>query len=161
MVVFFQMNNAVPPQENIPISFLDALRGSLQHFRDQHQMRLPLIDSSFHRLLVHVVCEYHGLKSESVNSCGRGSGCDLNGKTKMKKKTRGVKDVIITLRNSNKLFGHGISIRSHVLDSKLMTQQLNDYDADYVIIWMLPTSDSRYDPNDWNDPLSSGKHQNY
>jgi len=60
----------------------------------EKQLIFPLVDSSFFRLLVHVCAQYHGLKSTSI-----------------KLKKLGQKDIIVALRNSNKLC-HGIPLRN-------------------------------------------------
>ena len=67
------------------------------------QLVVPLIDSSFHRLLFHAACQYHGLKSKSIN---------VFDKRRLKQRKEKFKDIEVTLGKSNKICCHGISLQS-------------------------------------------------
>lgn len=123
LVVFFQVHRSLPPPQNIPQQILDASRSPVSIV--DGRLIVPLIDSSFTRLVFHAVCQYHGLKSASVNaSCMGATG-----------KAKKMKDIVITLRKSNKLFGHGIAMRSLLQGSPpSRIQELADYDVNYVFV---------------------------
>lgn len=122
IILYFQYHQTPPPIENIPSAFSCCLRSSLS-LNEGRQLFVPLIDSSFHRLLFHAACQYHGLKSKSIDACG---------KHRSKLRREKVKDVEVTLAKSNKLFCHGISMQSlvrsfHSRDEEVPVPEIEEY----------------------------------
>jgi hypothetical protein len=126
LLLFFQTYRELPPAENLPGALISSLRSPLQ-LSSAEQLIVPLIDSSFHRLLFHAACQYHGLKSRSI----------VPAKPLVKQRKASVKVIEVSIRKSNKLFGHGISLCSFILNhdrAEARTEVKVDGIEDYVFL---------------------------
>jgi hypothetical protein len=94
VLIYFQVRRSNPPDEFITDSLNKTFRNPLKCF--DGKLVFSLLDSSFYRLLLHATCQYHGLRSQSINS-----------------DEKGLKDTVVELRKSGYI-GHGISLISVV-----------------------------------------------
>lgn len=68
VVVFVSSTGQLPPPHIIPAALGNMLEGALElHVaqRDKCSLTIPLKDSAFHRLLLHTVSQFYGLRSQS------------------------------------------------------------------------------------------------
>lgn len=106
-LIYFQTHHQALPVSQQPDSLQAALRKPLE--MSDGKLIFRLASSVFNRLLLHAACQFHGLKSKSVeSSVSKGPRNKSTAKSK-------VKDVHVSVSKSNKLFGHGVSLKWFLL----------------------------------------------
>jgi hypothetical protein len=94
IVIYFANFHEIYHDENLSNDSSNELSEMMSICEDK--LIIKLLKCPLKRSLVHTICQYHGLNS-------------ISSTPKSSKKLKD-KDIIISSKKSNKLFGHGISI---------------------------------------------------